>query len=735
MPAGTKEYSTFVKGLVTEASAITFPENASIDEANFVLNRDGSRQRRLGIDYESSYTLVDSGLASTFMDNASLSVFRWDNVDNNPTISIGIIQIYNQLWFVDLFTNPLSGNLLNSSSSLTITGIGNDPVSFSQVNGIAVGTNKNIDPFYLSYDSSTDTITKTDIGIETRDLWGISDSLDVDERSSSLTNYHKYNLLNQGWTTTNINAVKTGKGVYPSNADIMVLGKDSSDDFSAGLLFKQYFGNTPAPKGKYIIDAFNRSSSRDSLSGLSTPIDSDDGRPSTVASYSRRIFYSGITSNTTGSEAKAPNYGGGIFFTKVINSNEDLGACYQEADPTSEHVFDIIDSDGGFISIPEASNILKLETTETSIVVIAENGVWEIFGDTGGFTATSYQISKVTNIGAVNAGSVVNAEGSILYWSKGGIYVISVDRVSGRLTAQNITEQTIQTYYNNIPSVGKANAVGSFDPASRKISWLYNDTDDYDGVVDKNKYNKELIFDAVLQAFYPNSVSDLDTDSPYIAGYISTPNFLSSSFTQNVVHNGTQVQVDGEDVVITDTFRTRGASVTKYLTVKPSTSGNYKFTFAQYSNPDFLDWYSDDNTGADFTSYLETGYDLFDTTLVYKQVPYILFHFKRTETGFESLDGGLAPVNPSSCLVQARWDFANHSNSGKYGTQFQAYRLKRNYIPSGISDNFDYGHSVITTKSKLRGRGRALSLYISSESSKDMYLLGWAVNVVAGDVV
>jgi hypothetical protein len=437
-----------------------------------------------------------------------------------------------------------------------------------------------------------------------------------------------------------------------------------------------------------------------------------------------------------GTDAKAPNYTGTLFFTKIIDNNNDLGICYQEADPTSEHVFDVIDSDGGYITIPEASNILSLETTESSVVVIAENGVWEIFGDTGGFTATSYQISKITNIGAVGAGSIVNAEGSILYWSKGGIYVLAVDRVSGRLTAQNIIETTIQTYYNNIPSVGKANAVGNFDPTNRKISWLYNDTDDYDGVIDRNKYNKELVFDTVLEAFYPNVISDLDTNSPYIAGYISTPNFLTNTFSQNVVQNGEQVQVNGEDVIITESFRTRGSSATKYLTIKPSTSGNYSFTFAQYSNSDFVDWYSDDMAGADFTSYLETGYELFDTTLVHKQVPYILFHFKRTETGFEyDDDGNLVAITPSSCLVQSRWDFANHSNSGKYGTQFQAYRLKRNYVPTGIEDSFDYGHSVITTKSKLRGRGRALSLYISSETGKDMYLLGWAVNVIAGNVV
>ena len=39
------EVNTFVKGLITEASPLTFPDNASLDELNFILNKDGSRRR------------------------------------------------------------------------------------------------------------------------------------------------------------------------------------------------------------------------------------------------------------------------------------------------------------------------------------------------------------------------------------------------------------------------------------------------------------------------------------------------------------------------------------------------------------------------------------------------------------------------------------------------------------------------------------------------------------------
>ena len=54
----TKLYRTFVKGMVTEASPLTYPEDASYDEDNMILYRKGNRSRRLGIDFEPGYTLL-----------------------------------------------------------------------------------------------------------------------------------------------------------------------------------------------------------------------------------------------------------------------------------------------------------------------------------------------------------------------------------------------------------------------------------------------------------------------------------------------------------------------------------------------------------------------------------------------------------------------------------------------------------------------------------------------------
>ena len=74
----TKEYNTFIKGIITEASPLTFPENASSDEENFVLNRNGSRRRRLGVDYETDYVLKDTSKTALTIESSAVTTFKWE---------------------------------------------------------------------------------------------------------------------------------------------------------------------------------------------------------------------------------------------------------------------------------------------------------------------------------------------------------------------------------------------------------------------------------------------------------------------------------------------------------------------------------------------------------------------------------------------------------------------------------------------------------------------------------
>ena len=208
---------------------------------------------------------------------------------------------------------------------------------------------------------------------------------------------------------------------------------------------------------------------------------------------------------------------------------------------------------------------------------------------------------------------------------------------------------------------------------------MYNDEDSYTGTSFQYKYNKELVFDAVLQAFYVTSIGSLDTDSPFIAGYMPVGQFLLGDVQEFVVVDNEPVVVDGEPVVVTMEGRLDTASKTKYLVLKPNT--NYTYTLGQYKDSTFYDWRSDDSIGVDAAGYMVTGYELFDDSQRKKYAPYITTHMNRTETGFtDDGVGNLTPLNPSGCLMQAQWDFANSAASGKWGSEIQIYRLTRSYI-------------------------------------------------------
>ena len=179
--AGTKEYNTFVKGLITEASPLTYPEDASLDELNFELKRDGTRRRRLGYAYEDSYTWIDTNYTSIIGTYAT-SVHIWDNVADNADLSILVIQIGSELFFFDRNKPTISDYQLNGGSSLDIGINGSQSIQSASLHGKLIITTGESNPYYLEYDAATDTVTQAEIIIEIRDYWGIDSGYETDER-------------------------------------------------------------------------------------------------------------------------------------------------------------------------------------------------------------------------------------------------------------------------------------------------------------------------------------------------------------------------------------------------------------------------------------------------------------------------------------------------------------------------------------------------------------------------
>ena len=95
--------NTFVKGVITEASELTFPENASVDELNCALERDGTRRRRKAITLEEN--AVTSGAVIT--EGSVIQTSSWYNVAGQVSLEFLVVQKGKDLAFYEKARNPL----------------------------------------------------------------------------------------------------------------------------------------------------------------------------------------------------------------------------------------------------------------------------------------------------------------------------------------------------------------------------------------------------------------------------------------------------------------------------------------------------------------------------------------------------------------------------------------------------------------------------------------------------
>jgi hypothetical protein len=734
MPRATeiKTYNNgYVKGLITEASALTFPENATTDEDNCILYTKGNRRRRLGIDYEQGYSLSTYSFDNADIgDTEVVSTNIWENAGGNSNINFLVVQVGLDLYFYDLAEETLSDGYKSFTVDMTsraVSGaslVGAEPVYATAGKGALFVVGEKINPFYITYDSGADSITVTNVDLRIRDLDGTDDSLDIDENPTTLSATHQYNLYNQGWRnqagglenahlTTYFNALTN----YPDNTQIWHASANATDNSfgstEATNLSRLHFGTTPAPKGHYILDPFIRD--RETASGLSG-IDSDGTniRSTACAFHSGRFWYA------------AGN--GEIYFSQIVKKDfSNVGYAYQEADPTSYEDSALVDSDGGVVNIPEAGTFVAMRVIGPNLVIWAENGIWFIGGGSGGgFKATDYSVSKVASIDISSFRSLIDVEGLPVWWSNTGIYTLEIDSVSSNFKAVSLTETTIQEYFINIDAEAKQNAVGAYDSANKVITWLYRNNTDGDNTEYKNKV---LNFNLTLKAFYPWTISDLASSSPYLVSLFSTPALNNLTVTSNVIDNDGDTVVDSsDDQVIADVSSVvnRDTSV-KYMCIKPNGASS-KIVFALFNNGTFYDWVTDDSTGVTYSSYMLTGHELNNDVARFIQAPYIYCYFNKTETGYEPAGGSnYNLVKPSSCFLTARWNWSDHQNANRWSTEQQVYRFRQNWEVDTGDLNKPNGYAVTVSRSKIRGKGQSLQLYFRSEDGKDFDLLGWAI--------
>jgi len=699
---------------VTEAGELTFPQDASIDESNCLLERDGSRRRRLAVKLENNNVNSTFTINNTFV----FTTGHWKNAAGVAGLDFLVVQDGETLRFYNTSSEPYSDkeqsfsvNLANFNFAGSV-GPGIVKVQMDTINGSLVVASKAIEPFYITYDPDDNTISTVQISPRVRDFEWLGDTSTYSDNTSADIN-RRYDTANAGWRGNKgesaLSSYRTSLDIssnYPPLTHPWYSGKNADGNFSKSQWEKVFTGSTLTGNGSFILDFFSKDRSTASgISGITT--ENENSRFKTVASFSGRIFYAGLS----GSKSS-----GKILFSKYLDNITEVSRCYQQNDPTSEAISDLLDTDGGVISIPEASNVLKLHVFGSSIFVFAENGIWQIQGVEGVFKATEYSISRVSQIGLSNPQAFVSVEGIPIWWSKHGIHTLNFDQVSGRAKEQNLSIGTIQTFFEAIDGNARQQCTSVYDETNKRVHWFYPSNNESI----KNKKNKVLTLDVNLQAFYPWTISDSTINTDFILGAESYPGF-GSNFVDNDVITSTGDDVitsAGDNVTVSQLTELSQADAAIVLMVYDGATG--KMTMGLFTGTEFLDW-----GNANYSSFAEAGYDFMGDLILKKNAPYVQVYLRPTETGFSgSYLEGYDPVRESSLLVSSYWDFRTNTSSSPQ----QAYRLKYTPVVNESSlGTWDYPEKVVTTRLKMRGHGRSMRLRFESEQGKDFVLLGFGI--------
>jgi hypothetical protein len=698
---GSVVQNAFVNGLVTEATALNFPENAVTDTLNCVYDEKGNVTRRLGIDWEKDTFnfYIGPGVVSTFL---------WENVAGDGDLSFAVAQHGSTLY---LYRVEADGAL--ASNVTDVVGLGgykldNAPemdahqFGFAYGNGYLFVTHPYMEPVYLSYDRTTETCTVHTISILTRDFKRFVTEEGITGRPTEASPQHLYNLYNQGWNPGRVEVYTLAHEEYPANNEVWWLYKNSLDQFhffytstngqpsetpveGGGpkvLRESRDRGNSYAPNGHYVVNPFDPK--RTVVSGIVVD-EEDEGedldgpnagyhRPSTVEFYSGRVFYSGVQSETFGNK---------IFFSRILDDIGRAGDCYQENDPTSEYSFELLPTDGGVISIPEAGQIIRLFSIEGALVVFASNGVWQVTGSTGiGFTADDYVIKRVSTVPCLSTTSFVDVNGMPTWWNTSGIYVLEMNSALGTMQVISAVDKKIKSWFDKIPPDNKKYAKGVYNPLTRVIQWLYHT----EAGAEPFTYNAILNFNVISGAFYPWKVEHPDVtlrDIVVVKGIDENGGLIEAQFKyycswpydDGVVHDGGDfyafaILVDEE---FSD-FRSHGL----------------------IEMPDY------EPTGpVDFDSYFVSGYMVHGEAHRKFQVNYMSVYADTSE-------------QKNTFTVQALWDYATNSIVNRWSTKQTVNLTSGTYSARGY-------------RMKLRGHGKACQIKIASVGREPFNVIGWSL--------
>lgn len=650
---GTADRFQPVKGWVTESNLANYEQDVAVDIENMNIDSTGLTERRYGFDAEAAESTspveMFTGVLATMRQQGSVVFKEWREVKGAYDVNMIVAQSGTEIHVYE-DTTPLDDNAKLYSFDLNGAGIKvgdlvDGPVHISIGVGFAIVTHRRINPVLITLEEvaadGTPTLSHRPLNlmIRTRDLLG-DYNVTPDLDSSGMTVEREWDLRNSGWPlscyaqkdsegdgiveTDPVTYFESKLGFWPTPYLLFnAMRSTAAEKVGAVGAFSPYgwgkinFGKTTPPCGRFVHSAYSFDSSQilsDSLYG------SEGGS----------LLASGTITWTISDRPRCSGYHNGhvyfadtdrfgktrILVSQLIKDLDNIEKCYQDADPTAEEINDLIATDGYVMFPVGMGSVLSMLEYNKQLLLLCTNGVWAVKGTETGATATDFTIDKIATVEFFSTHSVVDAGNAVIFWTDRGIVAIGVNDY-GDLIANNLTEKTIDDYYETLPRSTIKHVKGAFVTDERRVYWTVPDGFDANG-----QYPSDSSLVLVL---------NMDTLGFYKWVITGGPKLLApihKSSTTTVTVDDPVTEFDG--TVITD-------SLDDPLTVKRSYSRAERSSVAFLAavsdtetyvvaptNQSFLDWFNINTVEAvDAAGFVDFAY-LYPQSMVGTiQSPYI----------------------------------------------------------------------------------------------------------------
>lgn len=518
-----------IKGWVTEGNLANYQQDVALDIQNMTIDQTGLTERRFGFLSETG----DQPLLPVFSQNARerglMAVKEWQGVGDGLERNLLIFHSGNFIYVLEDKSPVSSANTILTvdlrEADIKLDGGVTEPCHISVGINFCVITNPRINPVLITYEGQEDdgslTLTYRPLALKVRSRDLLKPFTEGPNYGNILTAAEEWNLYNSGWprtarasndregsatsTVTPIKYYFDERGFYPTHSVLYSAMKLSSAKeveavgaFSPWEDEKINFGNTTPPLGRFVHSAYDFDSRSIMIEQLSDREDSDPEFPEGIIPKQLRFLITDEGETVTWTVKDRPRcsayHNGHVYFadkdyqgktrilvSQLVSDFDNIEKCYQDADPSAEEINDLIATDGFTMYPVGMGTVINMIEFNRGLMIIATNGAWQIKGTQGGgATATDFTIDKVASFEFFSPQSVVDAGAAVMLFAERGIIAIGTNEF-GDITSQNLTDATIDEYYQTLPRSVIRNVKGTFVTDERRVYWCIPNSADSNG--------------------------------------------------------------------------------------------------------------------------------------------------------------------------------------------------------------------------------------------------------------